>query len=98
MVRESPDPRGARRLRWLLGGALLAGVVAIALHFSEGREFVRLREQAQPSWLLLAVLLQAATYLAQAEVFRGAPRGAGFSLARRWLYGLSLTKLFLDQD
>ena len=40
-----------------------------ALHFSEGRAFARLLEEANPPWLLLAVALQAATYLAQAEVF-----------------------------
>jgi len=82
---------------WLLGAALLGAVVAVALHFSEGREFAHLLERAEPSWLVLAVLLQAATYLAQSEVFQVAPRAAGFPLPRRWLYGLSLTKLSLDQ-
>ncbi len=53
--------------------------------------------QAKPGWLLVAILLQAATYVAQAEVLGGAPRATGVSLPRRWLYQLSLTKLFLDQ-
>jgi uncharacterized protein (TIRG00374 family) len=84
-------------LAWVLGAAVLAAVVIAALHFSEQREFARLVGQAKPGWLLVAIMLQAATYLAQAEVLRGAPRAAGVSLPRRWLYQLSLTKLFLDQ-
>lgn len=86
-----------RGVSWLLGAALLGTVIAIALHFSEGREFARLMERAEPSWVVLAVLLQAATYSAQSEVFRVAPRAAALPLSRRWLFGLSLTKLFLDQ-
>ena len=82
---------------WLLGAAVLAAVVFLALHFSEGREFLSLAQRARPRWLAVAFLLQAATYFAQAEVFRGAPRRAGFPLRRRWLAELSVTKLFLDQ-
>lgn len=89
--------RLANWLAWLLGAAVLAAVVAAALHFSEEQEFARLMEQAKPGWLLVAVVAQAATYLAQAEVIRGAPRAAGVALPRGWLYQLSLTKLFLDQ-
>ncbi|HLE62735.1 MAG TPA: hypothetical protein VI750_06345 [Pyrinomonadaceae bacterium] len=47
-------PRPARWVWWLLGTALLAAVVAAAVHFSEEREFLLLAERAQPSWLLLA--------------------------------------------
>lgn len=85
-------------LPWVLGSALLAAVVAAAAHVAEEREFARLVEQAQPKWLLIAVVFQAATYRAQAEVFRSAiPREALASLRRSWLYELSLTKLFIDQ-
>ena len=84
-------------LAWAAGAAALAAVVVTALHFSEEREFARLVEQAKPGWLVVAVALQAATYFAQAEVIRGAPRAAGVSLPRWWLYRLSLTKLFIDQ-
>jgi Mg2+-importing ATPase len=102
-MRESPreaEPRhrnAAQRASWLLGAAVLAAVIVVALRFSQGREFARLAERANPWWLLLALGLQAATYLAQAEVFRGAPQAAGSPLPRRWLYQLSVTKLFLDQ-
>ena len=103
----SPGPRAAEgEIRpgtrpawasWLLGMVLLGAVVAVALHLSEARELGRLVERAQPRWLALAVLLQAVTYLAQAEVFRSVPRVGGFFLPRPWLWGLSLGKLFLDQ-
>jgi Mg2+-importing ATPase len=89
--------RLANWLSWVLGTAVLAGVVVAALHFSEEREFARLAEQAKPGWLLVAFMLQAATYSAQAEVFRGAPERAGLSLPKGWLYQLSLAKLFVDQ-
>ena len=82
---------------WLIGAALLAAVVAAAFGLAEEREFARLLEHAEPWWILIALILQAATYLAQAEVFRGAPQRAGFRVSRPWLSQLSLTKLFLDQ-
>lgn len=44
-------------LRWFFGAALVGAVVAAAVHFTEGREFVRLVEEAQPIWLLMAVIL-----------------------------------------
>lgn len=90
--RSEAPARAAAWLSWLLGGALLVTVVVAALHVSEGREFARLLERANLWWLAFALLLQAATYLAQAEVFRSAPQAAGMSLPRRWLYQLSLSK------
>lgn len=84
-------------LAWVLGAAVLTAVVIAALHWSEEQEFARLVKQAKPGWLAVALVLQAATYLAQAEVFRGVPLRAGLSLSRTWLYQLSLTKLFVDR-
>lgn len=95
---------GAGRLRgrgswlaWLLGAALLASVVAGALHFSEERAFVRLAEQAEPWWLAVAVLLQAGTYLAQGEIWRRVAAASGNPLPRTAAFELSLAKLFADQ-
>jgi P-type Mg2+ transporter len=83
---------------WVLGAALLAALIAAVLQFAEEREFAQLVESAQPAWLVVAAALQAATYIAQAEVFRAAiPMAAQGSLSRAWLYELGLTKLFLDQ-
>jgi uncharacterized membrane protein YbhN (UPF0104 family) len=89
----------ARRswLTWLLGGAMLAVVVGATVRFAEAREFLDLVERAQPWWLAVAVLLQALTYVAQGEVFLASPHAAGCRVPRRFVYELSLTKLFLDQ-
>jgi Mg2+-importing ATPase len=80
-----------------VGASALTAVVLASLHVSEGREFVRLVQRASPEWFVLALLLQVATYLAQAEVFGGVPRAAGTTIPRGLLCQLSLTKLFLDQ-
>jgi hypothetical protein len=37
-------------------------VIVVSLHFAEAREFVRVVEGTKTSWLVLAVVLQAATY------------------------------------
>ncbi len=84
-------------LSWLLGAAMLAGVIAAALHFSEAQAFLRLAQQAQPWWLGLALLLQASTYVLEGEVWRLTARVSGFKLSFKRAYQLSLSKLFLDQ-
>src|SRR5690242_7732715 len=76
---------------------MLTVVIAAVARFAEARAFVGMLERSQPSWLAVAVLLQALTYLAQGEVFLAAPRAAGHAVPRRLVYELSLTKLFLDQ-
>jgi Mg2+-importing ATPase len=81
----------------MAGTVALGAVVALALHLSEGREFLRIAEQAQPWWLLVAAALQASTYLSEGQVWRGIARAAGFPLSLRAAYGLSLTKLFVNQ-
>lgn len=98
----SPDTRlretaGGRWLPWVIGSALLLAVVIAASRLAEEQEFVRIVEQAEPGWLVVAVLLQAGTYLAQAEVFRAVPMSSRIALPRGWLYQLSLAKLFIDQ-
>jgi P-type Mg2+ transporter len=94
-------PAGRRRAvawyPWLVGAALLGAVVAGALHFSDERDFVRIVEKAQPWWVGVAVVLQAATYLAQGESWRVLTRAAGVRLPLSLAYRLSLAKLFVDQ-
>jgi len=87
----------SRWLRWLFGAALVGAVVVVAAHFSEGREFVELASQARPLWLVMAVVLQVATYAAQAEVWRAVGRVAGTPLPFGPSLELSLAKLFIDQ-
>lgn len=82
---------------WIVGATILAAVVGVGMHISEGREFLVHAEQAAPWWLLLALILQASTYLAQGEVFRGARRAAGCKVPLGAVYELSLAKLLVDQ-
>jgi len=91
MTRPSPW------LPWLLGIAVLAAVIAAALHLSEGRDFIRLAEDAEPWWLTIAVLLQSATYAAQGEIWRRVGTRAGAPLPGWDAFRLSLAKLFADQ-
>jgi Mg2+-importing ATPase len=82
---------------WLLGAALLGAVITVSLHLSEERQLVEVARKARPWWLLVALLFQALTYLAQGESYRVVTR-----TARQWLplvtaFKLSLAKLFFDQ-
>ena len=86
-----------RWIPWVLGIALVGAVMAAALHFSEAQAFVRLAEQVKPGWFLLALLLQAGTYLAQGEIWRIVGRAARQPLPLLAAYELSLSKLFIDQ-
>ena len=84
-------------LSWAVGVALLAAVIAVALHVAEAEEFARLLEQVEPAWLAAALALQAATYLAQGEIWRAVARAAGAYLPLGPAYRLSLVKLLVDQ-
>jgi uncharacterized protein (TIRG00374 family) len=86
-----------RWLPWILGAATAGAVVVVALHASEGRDFIRLAERAEPWWLAVAVALQAGTYWAQGEVFRGVGRAARCRLAFAPVYKLVFSKHFVDQ-
>ena len=89
--------RGTSLLVWGLGLALAVGVFVIGGRLSEATDFLRLLQHARPAWLLAAVLLQAGTYLCQAEVFWDVGRSSGAALSRLELYRLSLAKQFVDQ-
>jgi P-type Mg2+ transporter len=87
----------SRWLSWLLAIAVLFGVVIAATHFSEEQAFVKLAHEAKPLWVLAALTLQAATYMAQGEIWRAVGRVAGTSLSLSLVYKLALAKLFFDQ-
>ena len=91
------DDRHPGWLSWLLGIAALVGVVFAVRHFSEAEAFVTQAREAKPLWLIAALLLQAATYLAQGEIWRAVGRRAGTRLSIPLMYKLALAKLFLDQ-
>jgi uncharacterized membrane protein YbhN (UPF0104 family) len=88
---------GARWISWLFGLAILAAVALFAAHLSEEQEFARLVAHAQPAWLLLGLLLQMGTYIADARIWQRIIVRAGISRPL-WSYmGLGLAKLFMDQ-
>jgi len=84
-------------IAWLLGAAVLAAVVIAVLHASEQRQLLELARSARPAWLLLALVLQALTYLAQGESYRVVTRSARAPLGHWEAYRLSLARLFVDQ-
>jgi uncharacterized membrane protein YbhN (UPF0104 family) len=88
---------GARWISWLFGLALLVAVALFAAHRSEEQEFARLVAQAQPAWLLVAVLLQMGTYLTDARIWQRVLNRANISRPLRSYVGLALAKLFMDQ-
>src|SRR5437870_1778592 len=94
---EQVDTERSRWLSSLLRHAVLSGVVIAARHFSEEKAFVRLAREAKPLWVLAALNLQAATYLAQGAIWRTVSRMAGTPLAVTLVYKLTLAKLFFDQ-
>ena len=89
--------RPALWLTWLLGAAMFATVVGVALQFTDVESFTRLLTEAEPLWLIAAFGLQALTYMAQGQVFRVVLK-AGAQHLSLWEAGkLSLMKLFVDQ-
>lgn len=77
LERDRHYSRSALWLTWLLGAAMFATVVGVALHFTDVESFSRLLTQAQPQWLILAFVLQALTYVAQGQVFRVVLKAGG---------------------
>src|SRR5581483_8422688 len=60
-------------------------------------QLLELARSARPAWLLLALVLQALTYLAQGESYRVVTRSARAPLGHWEAYRLSLARLFVDQ-
>ena len=94
---RSSHRRSMRWLRWFFGLALVAVVIVVARHFSEAKDFALHVEHAEPSWLLVAVLLQAGTYVCQGQVFRSVAAAVRFPLSIGKACRLSLAKLFVNQ-
>jgi uncharacterized membrane protein YbhN (UPF0104 family) len=80
-----------------VGIASLCALVGIVLHFGEAKRFVELARDAQPSWLALALVLQALTYAAEAGSWQGVLHRAGVPRPEHELYALSLVALFTNQ-
>ncbi len=97
MATRAPTSSTAHWLSWVVGTALLATVVAVALRFSEAEAIVRLLQALQAEILLLAIVLQAGTYVAQGAIWRDVATAAGSKLSFGAAIRLSLAKLFIDQ-
>ncbi|MET0658977.1 MAG: lysylphosphatidylglycerol synthase transmembrane domain-containing protein, partial [Steroidobacteraceae bacterium] len=88
---------GLQWLQWLLGAAVLAAVIVIALRWTEAREIAAMVNRVQPMWFVLAAALQLSTYVVQGAFWRALARRLTFALSRRQAFRLSLAKLFIDQ-
>jgi uncharacterized protein (TIRG00374 family) len=82
---------------WFVGLILLSGLILVVSHFGELQDFVQLLRQAEPAWLIMAVLLQAATYSSVATVWYLALRKAGLRHSLVSLIPIGVAKLFSDQ-
>lgn len=82
---------------WLFGILLLAGLIAGFTHYGEIEHFILLMQHARPEWLLLAFLLQGATYLSVAFIWYRSLRMGGTYLSIGSLIPIGLAKLFSDQ-
>ncbi len=81
----------------LLGVAALSAVIATVLHIGELERFGELARGAVPSWLLLACLAQAGTYLCLASIWTTVLERAGYSVKLGSLMRLAVAKHFADQ-
>jgi len=87
----------ARWVSWIFGLALLACVVIFVVHYRQEKALAQLMRSAQPAWLLLALLLQAGTYLTDARIWSGVLGRASVPMPLRSYVRLGLAKLFMDQ-
>ena len=79
------------------GVVLLGALILVVLKLGDLKRFGELARHARPHWLLLAVVLQLATYVCTATVWQRALRAAGSPRSLRSLVPLGLAKLFTDQ-
>jgi uncharacterized protein (TIRG00374 family) len=82
---------------WFVGALILSGLILLVTHFSELEHFVKLIRQADPRWLILAIVLQFSTYICVAAVWFIALRSAGHPHSFMSLIPLGVAKLFSDQ-
>jgi len=82
---------------WLLGIALIAGLVYVATHIAEVEQLLALVRKVRLSWLLVALGLQIGTYLCTALVLQRALVRHRVHQRLSALMSLGLAKLFTDQ-
>ena len=84
-------------LSWVIGLLGLLALILVVVHFGSLERTIELVRSAHPAWLLLAVLVQAATYLCAALVWHQALHRAGHPRTLRALIPLGIAKVFTDQ-
>ncbi|HEX5747043.1 MAG TPA: lysylphosphatidylglycerol synthase transmembrane domain-containing protein [Archangium sp.] len=95
---DGPLPMRRGRWWWVPGIVLLMALVAFVLaRHAEEERFLHLLRQARPGWLLVAVLLQLATYLCDGVQWQRVLRHTGVRAPVWGLARLSLMKLTFDQ-
>lgn len=82
---------------WLFGLAVVVAVALFAGHHAEEKAFAELALRARPAWLLLGVVLQVGTYVADARIWQRILLRANVSRPLRSFVGLGLAKLLVDQ-
>src|SRR5262245_32833657 len=90
-------PAKRRLPAWLPGVLLLALLAAVTVHYGESQRFLDLLQKAEPVWLLVAAVLQLATYFAVALIFKIGLGRSHSSVRLRSLVPLGIMKLFIDQ-
>src|SRR5206468_1052823 len=94
--RLTPD-RKASWWPWVIGAVAVVILIAFVTHLGEGRSALDAARHANLRWLILALLLQCGTYVADAEVWREVTCRAGCSVSLGKALQISLGKLFIDQ-
>lgn len=84
-------------ISWLFGVALVIAVVLFAAHRTEGRAIAGRVARARPIWLLLGLLLQIGSYVAEARIWQRVVLRAGSARTLRSYIGLAFAKLFMNQ-
>ena len=82
---------------WGFGLLILAGLVTFVLHFSDVEIFLAILGKADPPWLILAMICQAATYFCAAGVWWCVLRRSGAAPSFPSLLRLALVELFANQ-
>lgn len=83
--------------RWFVGLVVVAALAWVVNHWAEVAEFEVLLRRAQPLWLIVAILLQAVTYICVAAGWALVLRRSGEHRPLGRLVPIALTKLFADQ-
>ncbi|MCP8891635.1 lysylphosphatidylglycerol synthase transmembrane domain-containing protein [Sphingomonas faeni] len=81
----------------VLGMAAIAVVIGAVARIGDLAAFAALLRRARPGWLMVAAVLQAATYLCVASGWKFVLAAAGSPRSFRRLYPIAIGKLFADQ-